>query len=248
MVWSYSRIKTFDDCPYRFFLKYISECESVDKFYASYGLFMHELIEGYYKNRLTKEEMAAEFLSGFSSKVLGDRPSESIVKKYICCGLDYLKDFKPFDYNTVAVEKNVDFKIEGMNFVARIDYIGEKDGKYYIVDNKSRDLKNRSKRKKPTATDVELDNMLRQLYIYSAAFKEMYGEFPSALCFNCFKNNTFIVEEFKMDEYIKTIEWAKRKIRDIRESETFDPNIEFFSCKYICDVSNDCIYNQYSRK
>lgn len=37
MVWSYSRIESFNDCPYRFFLKYISKCKETDKFYASYS-------------------------------------------------------------------------------------------------------------------------------------------------------------------------------------------------------------------
>lgn len=43
MTWSYSRIKAFDDCPYRWFLKYI-KCEpGSEMFFASYGSFMHEL-------------------------------------------------------------------------------------------------------------------------------------------------------------------------------------------------------------
>lgn len=93
MVWSYSRIESFDDCPYRFFLKYISKCEETDKFYASYGSFMHKLIEKYYIGELSKDEMLTEFLTGFSDNVRGLRPQRSTVEKYIKCGVEYLQGF-----------------------------------------------------------------------------------------------------------------------------------------------------------
>lgn len=32
MVWSYSRIKAFDDCPYRWYLKYIRHLHGKDMF------------------------------------------------------------------------------------------------------------------------------------------------------------------------------------------------------------------------
>ena len=57
MTWSYSRVKTFHDCPYRWFLKYIHDCKEVPMFYSSYGSFMHKLLEQYYKGMLSKEEI-----------------------------------------------------------------------------------------------------------------------------------------------------------------------------------------------
>lgn len=247
MTWSYSRIEAFNDCPYRFFLKYISRCEEVDKFYASYGSFIHKLIENYYRGILSKEDMVTEFLTGFSENVKGIRPKESIVQKYIKCGIDYLSGFEPFKYPMVDVEKRVDFEIDGLQFVGFIDYLGEKDGEYYIIDNKSRDLKPRSNRTKPTAKDKELDTMLRQLYIYSAAVKQEYGKFPKALCFNCFRTGVFIEESFKKEAYLEAIEWAKNSVKEIKEADEFYPNREFFSCFYICGVSDDCIFDEMAR-
>ena len=49
MTWSYSRIKAFDDCHYRWYLQYIRRLHGKDMFFASYGSFMHKLIELYYK-------------------------------------------------------------------------------------------------------------------------------------------------------------------------------------------------------
>lgn len=242
MVWSYSRIKCFEDCPYRFYLKYISGCKEAPQFYASYGSFMHKLIEEFYKGIITKEEMLTKFLFGFQENVLGRRPKESTVEKYIQLGVEYLKHFSPFPYNMVAVEKKVEFELGGKKFIGFIDYLGEKDGEYYIVDNKSRELKPRSNRKTPTAKDQELDDMLKQLYLYAAAVKQEYGRFPKALCFNCFKNQVFIEEPFSEEKFSETVEWFLKTIDDIADENDFLPYLDFFGCNYICGVNGECCY------
>lgn len=242
MTWSYSRIKCFEDCPYRFYLKYISGCKEAPQFYASYGSFMHKLIEEFYKGIITKEEMLTKFLFGFQENVIGRRPQQSTVEKYIQLGIEYLKGFTPFPYNVVAVEKKVEFELGGKKFIGFIDYLGEKDGEYYIVDNKSRELKPRSGRKKPTVKDQELDEMLKQLYLYAAAIKQEYGKFPNALCFNCFKNRVFIEEPFSEKTFSETIEWFLKTIDDIADENEFLPRIDFFGCNYICGVNGECCY------
>ena len=242
MVWSYSRVSAFHDCPYRWFLRYIKGCKESPQFYGSYGSFMHKLIEDFYRGKLTKEEMTTKFLFDFQKEVKGERPKESTVQKYIKCGLDYLKSFEPFPYNMIEVEKKVKFDIEGIPFVGFIDYLGESDGDLVIVDNKSRDLKPRSHRKEPTAKDKELDDMLRQLYIYSAAVKQEYGRFPKALCFNCFKSKTFIEEPFDKKAYDEAIKWVVDSINAIKDTNSFPPKVDFFACEYICGVKDECCY------
>ena len=148
----------------------------------------------------------------------------------------------------IDVEKEVKFEIDGIPFTGFIDYLGEENGDYVIVDNKSRDLKPRSKRAKPTVKDKELDSMLKQLYIYSAAVKQEYGKFPKLLCFNCFRTGTFIEEPFNEDAYNEAIEWAKKLVEEIKDTDDFYPNREFFSCYYICGVSDDCCYDQMARE
>ena len=244
MTWSYSRIKCFDDCRYRFFLKYIKHEEEIPQFYSSYGSFMHKLIELYYKGQLNKEQMKIRFLTDFQKEVQGERPQAGIVKKYIESGINYLESFKEFPFNMVSVEEKVEFDIDGIPFVGFIDYIGEKDGEYHIVDNKSRDLKPRSNRQKPTKKDEELDKMLVQLYLYAAAVKQKYGKFPKTLRFNCFRTGVFIQEPFDEEKYEEAIEWAKQSIEDIKSDSDFYPWIEYFGCRYICDVRDECIYWQ----
>lgn len=244
MVWSYSRIESFNDCPYRFFLRYIKRFKDDDKFYASYGSFMHKILERYYKGELPREDMLTTFLTDFKKEVRGLRPKESIVQKYISAGCEYLKSFSPFPFEMIDVEKRIEFKIGKYDFVCYIDYLGyDEDGTICVVDNKSRNLKPRSNREKPTVKDRELDSMLKQLYLYAAAVEQEYGVLPKLLCFNCFKSGVFIKEQFDIQKYEETKQWAVECIEKISQTEFFEPDTDFFSCIYICGVSDYCEYN-----
>lgn len=244
MTWSYSRITSYHKCPYGWFLRYIRGEEETPQFYASYGKFMHKLIEMFYKGEISQSDMKTRFLLGFSNEVIGRRPSDKIVSSYIAKGMEYLDSFRVFPLNMIEVEMKVEYEIGGMPFVGFIDYLGERDGEYYIVDNKSRDLKPRSNRRKPTKKDEELDEMLRQLYLYAAAVEQKYGRFPKALCFNCFKSGLFIEEPFDLQRYEDTMKWASDTIEEIKDAEDFRPNMEFFNCYYLCGYVDSCEYWQ----
>lgn len=250
MTWSHSRLKTHDDCPYRWFMTYIHipKLKKEDKFYAAYGSFMHELLEKYYKGEKSKQEILMTFLIQFKDRTKGSgRPKVSTVKKYFEAGVKFIKSLEPMRFKTISVEEEINFKIGKINFTSRIDYIGEEDGEFVIVDHKSRNLKHRSKREKPTLKDKELDLMLRQLYLYAEAVHQKYGKLPKLLCFNCFRTGTFIEEPFNEDAYHEAISWAKNKVEEISGADEFYPNQEFFSCYYLCELSNYCCYDKEAR-
>lgn len=246
MVWSFSRVESFGNCPHQWYLRYIRRCKQKEKFYASYGSFMHKILERYYNGELTKSQMLTTFLKDFKTEVRGFRPKETTVKKFIDGAVEYLKSFKPFPFKMIAVEKKVEFKVGGEPFIGYIDYLGmdESDGELVIVDNKSRDLKPRSKRGKPTLKDKELDEILRQLYIYSIAVEEEYGKLPKELCINCFKTGTFIREPFNMEAYHEAQVWVLNMIKDIKREEDFEENLNPFFCFWVCGVSDNCEYYQ----
>ena len=205
---------------------------------------MHKLIELILKEKITKEEAQTMFLCDFSKEVQGMRPSGKIVQSYIEKGLNYLKSVQKFPYKPLGIEKQVKFEVGGFLFVGVIDYIGEKDGELYIIDNKSSDLKPRSKRATPTINDNTLDEMLKQLYLYAIAVKREFGKYPKSLCFNCFKSGVFIEEPFVESKLEDTVKWAVSTINDIIKTEDFSPYIEYFPCTYICGVNDDCMYRE----
>lgn len=242
MTWSYSRIKSFDDCPYGWFLRYIRGEEEEDMFYASFGSFMHELLAGFYRGELTREQMKIKYTFDFQTEVKGTRPSSSIAVSYFEKGLDFIKNFEPLPLEILGVEREFNCNIAGLKFRGFIDLIGrDKDG-IVIVDHKSRDLKPRSKRKKTTQSDAELDKMLTQLYIYSAAVEQEYGETPVRLIFNCFKSQTVIEEAFRTEAYKKALKWAKNTVERIKASTEFYPQYDFFPCRNLCGLNGSCCY------
>lgn len=229
MRWSYTRVHSFAQCKYGWFLKYIHGSKKEDRFYASYGTFMHKLIELYNRRMFTANELQGIFLNRFSKDVKGDRPSDSVVSKYIHAGVEYFKDLKPYPFRIIAVEERIDFEIDDIRLVAVVDAIGlDEDGEYIIVDNKSRDLRPRSKRAKPTKNDTDLDEMLRQLYIYAEAVRYKYGKYPKKLCFNCFKSRTFVEEPFQKERLDEAVSWLKDQVEGIKSEEEFLPNPEYF--------------------
>lgn len=240
MTFSYSRISTYDSCPYKWRLDYIDQYNKEEKFYASYGTLMHDILAKYYGGNISKDRMPIEFLTRFYGDVKGELPSGKIVESYIQKSLLYLRNFEGTDLHVIDVEKKVDFEIGGIKFTGFIDLIGEKDGNIIIVDHKSRDLKQRSGRVKPTLKDIELDEYLRQLYLYSKAVKDEFGKFPTELWFNCFKSGNVIKENFCPDGYEKAIKWALDTIEKIKNDSDFEANYNYFYCRWICGQSWNC--------
>lgn len=248
MVWSYSRIKAFEDCPYRWYLRYIRRLSGKEMFFANYGSFMHKLIEQHYAEGKTPVELCDTYMCEFKKHVRGNAPSPKVFGNYFRSGLQYLREFTPFQYRPLAVEKRVDFCLDKIPFVGYIDYLGEENGDLYIIDNKSRNLKPRSNRTKPTKSDAELDEYLKQLYLYAAAVEQEYGKFPKALCFNCFREQTFIVEPFNVDAYTVSRQWLSNKVAEITAETDFKPNADFFKCRYLCEMQEHCEYYELTQK
>lgn len=227
-------------------MRYREKLPSQETFYASYGLFVHRLIERYYRGEIAADELPGAFLGGFSEEVRGERPSEKITENYIRAGADYFRSFRPFPFAMLGVERRVRFRVGGNAFVGVIDYIGRADsGGLVLIDHKSRAMKPRSPRKTPTEKDRELDTMLRQLYLYAAAVREEFGEFPEKLCFNCFRTGVFIEEPFREEAFRKALAWAEEQVSAIQKAEEFPPRPEYFRCRYLCGMRDRCEYAEF---
>lgn len=247
MVWSYSRITTYETCPYRFFLTYILKLDKKRLFFSDYGSFIHSIIEKYLTGELKRKELDRYYLSEFQNNVVGRAPNLSIFKNYFQQGLLYMKNFTfPYD-NVLEVEKKINFEIKGKPFVGFIDAVA-KDTGVIVVDNKSRDLKQRSTRKKPTKSDEELDKYLRQLYLYCIGILNEYKELPEKLCFNCFRSGTIITEPFVQEKFEDAQNWALEMIDTIRNTTEWTPNIDYFVCNHLCDMCHHCEYNRLSER
>lgn len=241
-TWSYSRINQFEMCPYAFLLNYIKHTPKKPLFFSDCGSFIHKLIEQYLTGKLKKDELVGEYLTNFKREVRGVAPSRDIFKSYFEQCLSYLSDIE-FPYsNLLCVEQKVEFKVGDKPFVGIIDCVAKDKGDIILVDNKSRALKARSKRKKPTKADTELDEYLRQLYLYSIPIKDTFQCYPARLEFNCYRTGQLISEPFRESGLARAKQWATSSIEAIISNEDWSPKLDFWKCRYLCDFCDECEY------
>lgn len=249
MTWSYTRLTSFESCPYKFLLTYIKRSPKVPMFFSDYGTFVHKIIELCLTGQLPKEQLVPYYLENFRQEIKGQAPNTRTFDTYFHNGLEYLKSFSyPYPLeNVIGVERHIDFDLDGHRFTGIIDSVVSEGDDFIIVDNKSRNLKHRSKRKKPTKSDEELDKYLRQLYLYSIPLVEEYGKFPKRLEFNCFREGQLISEPFVESAYEEAKQWALGIIHTIEENENWKPVQEFWKCHYLCERNCSCCYYQNGR-
>lgn len=241
MTWSFSRLSCYEDCPYRWYLRYMMGYPDEDRFYSSYGRFCHELIAGFYTGKYEKEQLLTEFLSGFSDEVKGEHPDPKTVRRWLDQGAAYFENFEPLPYQTLEVERKADFYVHGVLFTGVVDFLGRaENGSLVIVDHKSADLKPRSGRKKPTLSDRKLDETLRQLYLYAIWVKDTYGEYPAFLDLNCFRTGTHIHEKFDPERLEEAKRWVLAARARLFDDTDFYANEDYFACRWICGQHEHC--------
>lgn len=244
MEWSYSRLASFDDCPYGWLLKYIKRVNRDDPgpphFFATYGTFMHEILEKYLSGEMKREELVPYFLDNYDECVVGETPSEKVRSGFFQKALSYLENIEfPFD-DVIDTEKEVRFVLGGYRFVGYIDVLARKGKGLHIIDHKSHGLRPRSGRRYQTEYDKELDRYLRQQYLYAIPIKEETGNYPKTISFNCYRHDRFITEKFDPEALHNTKMWALGKIEEIKQERDWEAKPDDFRCKYICDVAHHC--------
>lgn len=243
MTWSFSRLSTFEQCPYKFFLQYIMDTDKAHKFFSDYGSFVHGILEQYFRGEISRNDAVIQYLNGFSSEIQGRAPSNTIFINYFGQGLSYLKNLEKPPGKILGVEQEVTFRVGGYPFIGFVDMILQDEGGEIVVwDNKSRALKPRSSRKKPTKTDEELDEYLRQLYLYSIPLSAMYGKSPSTLVLNCYRSQQIIREPFDEAKVDEAKTWAVNLISEARQTEHWRPSLDYYYCLHLCDVGDECEY------
>lgn len=246
MTWSYSRISTFDTCPYKFYLKYIEPQTSRPMFFSEYGSFMHQLLEQLYSGKITSQQAQYTYVTRFASSVAGRSPSDNVFADYFKQGLECLKSFEAPNGTVLDTERFVRFKIDDLSFIGYIDMLLKTDSGYEIWDHKSHNLKPRSKRKTPTKTDAELDEYLRQLYLYSIPATHELGCEPINLVFNCYRTHVVVSDPFSQKKQEEAKQWASSCVGRIIDESDWNPNLDFFRCRHLCEVNHCCEYYEMS--
>ena len=242
MTWSYSRLTTFEACPYQFFLKYIQPQEERPLFYSEYGSVMHELIRGLLTSSLSKPEAIDQLIGFFASGLPAGKPAGDLPARFLRQGIQYIEGFSPPPGTVLSTEQEVFFRVGGFPFTGFIDCLMKEANGLSIWDHKSHDLKPRVSLTKPRASDRELDSYLRQLYLYSIPIREAYREYPASLVFNCYRAGRVIREPYCKAALASAQSWAVETINRIQSEDTWRPHLDYFRCRYLCPVAHECEY------
>lgn len=247
-VYSHSRLSTFEQCKYKYKLKYIYKIPSPIKksIEAHLGECVHDALEWMYNNIIAgKTPELDEVIERYSNtwyekdsediNIVRNLPKQDYFDKGVKFIIDYYLKNQPFDDGTVETEKKVwinlgeGFPHKVIGYIDRLVYNKEK-GEYEVHDYKTANTL-------PNKEKFEND---RQLALYSIAVKELYGQDkPVTLTWHYLNYNMKIFSK-RTDEQLDKLKRETRElIRKIEETREFPP-----TKTVLCDW---CEYKQYCK-
>ena len=245
VIYSYSRLNTFEQCPLKFKYKYIDKIPETKITIEAYlGKTVHRTLEWLYsqvkQNKIPTIEEVIIFYSRnwereYKSTITIIK-QELTIEDYFNKGIKFLLDYytknKPFKDNTLEVEKRIfidlgeNYKLQG--FIDRFVY-NLKSGEYEIHDYK-------------TANNLPPQNRIdndKQLALYSIGIKELLGkEKKVCLIWHYLAHNKKICSR-RTDEQLEQLKKETiALIKKIESTTRFPPYISKL-CDW-CDYKDMC--------
>jgi len=251
MTWSFSRISSFHQCAYEWYLKYIADSEKENNYYGALGGFGHKVLEKFFKGELDIFDAAPYWEEHYVEEVPYDAPPNKYVdlkeKDYNLID-EYFQnlDFDFDRYEILGVEEEVHFKVGDYNCIGYIDLrVRDKQtDEMIIIDHKSSSFKYLKNGGVAKGNQEQFEKYKKQLYLYSIPVKEKYGVYPNKLKWNMFKDHKWIEIDFKEEELEETKKWAIAQIHQIEEELLWLPNdSNDWYCRYLCSA-NGCPYRK----
>ena len=249
MTWSFSRLNSFYNCKYEWYMHYIECIKSQSNFFSEYGSLLHSILEKYAKGELSLFELNQYYENHFNEEIPHDAPPNNYVdirQSYYDKGVDYLDniDLDLDSYEILGVEKKVEFELVGKKFIGFIELLvrDKQTGEIIIIDHKSASIKILKNGNISKSDQAHFLEFRRQLYLYSIPIIKEYGK-VSKLKWNMFKDRRWIEVPWKQEEYNEAIQWTKDTLELIEKETEWAPNPDPYYCRYLCGQSNNaCEY------
>lgn len=249
MVWSFSRLSSFYNCKYSWYLAYISGQRGLENAYSQFGTLCHETLEKYLKGELDMFTVAQYYQDHYSEYVTYDFPANKYVdlgQKTYEQGADYFNNLMfDFDrYEILGVEKEVSFKIDKYPFKGYIDalYRDKETGEIILLDHKSSSFTYKVNGDVSKKNQEAFQKYVKQEYLYSIPVIEEYGK-VDYLTWNMIRDQREIRIPFDMAEFEKTKQWALDTIHKIEEEIIWAPDkSSSYFCNVLCGLRTQCSY------
>ena len=143
-IWSFSRINSFKNCSFEYWLSRVKKLEGKDNIYTVSGNVAHDILEDYYNGKIKKEEMVERFDSDFLSVEISDYKfsndelrNDSMREKYKTCLMHFFEHHIPVERKLVT-EKELWIDVDGNVFMGYVDAIHkDEDESIVITDYKT---------------------------------------------------------------------------------------------------------------
>jgi len=237
MKLSFSKIRTYLECPLKYYFIYILNFKTKPKSYLSFGKTIHSTLSEFHKlvpypsfDDLKKIYEDKWINEGFLDKQQEEKEFEKgllILKKY------YSKNI--FNYNKAyMVEKEVNYKIKDIFITGYIDRIDKFDDEYEIIEYKTG--KNSIEYNSIGLVD---ENNILQMSIYYLAFKYQFKKYPKNILiyYISLDKNEKIYLNFNNNMSKETIKTILNVNNNILNNNFYKKENEF--CKY-CDFIKEC--------
>lgn len=247
-LYSHSRLSTFEQCPFRYKLKYIDKIKPlIEKtIEAHLGSAVHDTLEWLY-NSVKEKKLPTldEVINYYAVKWQDSYTNDTLIvkkelsqKDYFNKGLQFLVDYytkhQPFEDGTISTEEKIvidldkegKYKLQG--FIDRLVYNPEKK-EYEVHDYKTAN-------NIPSKEKVEKD---RQLALYSIAIKEKYGYDKNVcLVWHYLAHNQKICSN-RTNEQLHTLKKETIKLIKEIESTSIFPTSKSILCEW-CEYKEQC--------
>jgi len=247
MIYSHSRLNTFEQCRLKFKYRYIDKIIVIEKSIEAFlGKIVHNTLEHLYNQvKENKVPTIDEIITYYSNNWEENyNPPIKIVRKelttkdYFNKGIQFLLSYytkhHPFKDNTLEVEKRImvdldesgKYKLQG--FIDRLVHNLEKD-ELEIHDYKTGNSL-------PTQEKIEND---KQLALYSIAVKELFGKDKEVLLiWHYLAHNTKICSRRTNEQLQQLKEEIIELIKEVESATEFPANKSIL-CDW-CEYKNIC--------
>ena len=246
MIYSHSRLETFEKCKLKFKYKYLDKIipEIGQSIEAHLGGVVHSTLEWLYHQVNKQDTITIEqIISYYAEKWQAEFTEEIVIvkkefteKDYFNKGVNFLVNYytkhSPFKEKTLAIEHKIELKLEeGIKLIGFIDRLVEntENNEIEIHDYKTGNS---------MPTEKQMKNN-RQLALYSLAIKETFGKDKNICLVWHFLAHDIKVCIRKTEQELKNL---KKEIisliKQIEETKDFPPNKSVL-CSW-CEYKNIC--------
>lgn len=250
IVFSYSSVSTFENCPYSFKLTYIDALPREKNFFSDFGLLVHDCFEQFFGDKLSYFELSDYYKKQFDVFVTSVPPQypAGMLERYRENGQEFFDNFffEKDNYEMLFVEDTIDLQIGDVLFTARPDLvlIEKETGKHILLDYKTSTPYRIDKRNgKEIVDNQKIAGYLKQMYLYTHAVMQKYQIKISEIKIWYPRLNRIDTYVWDEKEETKVIKWLNETVKKIKNETdfTYDNSSKYF-CQNLCGVRDFCEY------